>query len=447
MNIKTIVIEGIDQDISIRRTERGAEATIEQHTRRAGRQDIGDARRPGALPRWRLGRLEHEQASNEPVTQAIGGERLEEVLGHGRAVHAHARLIDHLVPLLVRVGLAPEDRVGAAVELHERCQHVEQVGGLLRVADGAKEAAELVDLEQDRRLCLHCGDKPRVRCQVLVPLVLDHVGGEEDVLVDLAGVVLARPGGRDADAVDVRAVAALVAHLAGREHGLEADPRRQRQDGLRARGRRQVVRDDLLDEPGYTEQVIGERAGVGRALGAGALTGNTAALGIKAREVHVARFDGARVAQPPVRAVVWLARCVADLVPKFLLRPRRLAARVVPIPQQTARRLRVEPEPVHHRRRGRVRLAVPARAGDRRWDAVEVRLGTSQDGVGSGDRSRHGVPRGRSLRRGCIAMPLRRHRLGQRRDRRAERLGIDHGGLALERVVQLPAGVHTHHCR
>ena len=40
MTIKTIVIEGIDQDISIRRTERGAEVTIEQHTRRAGRQDI-----------------------------------------------------------------------------------------------------------------------------------------------------------------------------------------------------------------------------------------------------------------------------------------------------------------------------------------------------------------------------------------------------------------------
>ncbi|MFN5956718.1 MAG: hypothetical protein ACK462_02115 [Planctomyces sp.] len=40
MTIKTIVIEGIDQDISIRRTERGAEVTIEQHTRRSGRQDI-----------------------------------------------------------------------------------------------------------------------------------------------------------------------------------------------------------------------------------------------------------------------------------------------------------------------------------------------------------------------------------------------------------------------
>jgi hypothetical protein len=40
MTIKTIVIEGIDQDISIRRTERGAEVTIEQHTRRAGKQDI-----------------------------------------------------------------------------------------------------------------------------------------------------------------------------------------------------------------------------------------------------------------------------------------------------------------------------------------------------------------------------------------------------------------------
>lgn len=40
MTIKTIVIEGIDQDISIRRTERGAEVTVEQHTRRAGRQNI-----------------------------------------------------------------------------------------------------------------------------------------------------------------------------------------------------------------------------------------------------------------------------------------------------------------------------------------------------------------------------------------------------------------------
>ena len=40
MTIKTIVIEGVDQDISIRRTERGAEVTIKQHTRRAGKQDI-----------------------------------------------------------------------------------------------------------------------------------------------------------------------------------------------------------------------------------------------------------------------------------------------------------------------------------------------------------------------------------------------------------------------
>lgn len=40
MNIKTIVIEGIDKDIKISRTERGAEVTIEQFTRRAGRQDV-----------------------------------------------------------------------------------------------------------------------------------------------------------------------------------------------------------------------------------------------------------------------------------------------------------------------------------------------------------------------------------------------------------------------
>jgi len=40
MNIRTIVIEGHEQDVKISRTERGAEVTIEQNTRRAGRQDI-----------------------------------------------------------------------------------------------------------------------------------------------------------------------------------------------------------------------------------------------------------------------------------------------------------------------------------------------------------------------------------------------------------------------
>ena len=40
MNIRTIVIEGIEKDVKINRTERGAEVTIEQHTRHAGRQDI-----------------------------------------------------------------------------------------------------------------------------------------------------------------------------------------------------------------------------------------------------------------------------------------------------------------------------------------------------------------------------------------------------------------------
>jgi hypothetical protein len=40
MNIRTIVIEGIEKDVKISRTERGAEVTIEQNTRHAGRQDI-----------------------------------------------------------------------------------------------------------------------------------------------------------------------------------------------------------------------------------------------------------------------------------------------------------------------------------------------------------------------------------------------------------------------
>jgi hypothetical protein len=40
LNIRTIVIEGREQDVKINRTERGAEVTIEQNTRHAGRQDI-----------------------------------------------------------------------------------------------------------------------------------------------------------------------------------------------------------------------------------------------------------------------------------------------------------------------------------------------------------------------------------------------------------------------
>ena len=40
MNIRTIVIEGIEKDVKISRTERGAEVTLEQNTRHAGRQDI-----------------------------------------------------------------------------------------------------------------------------------------------------------------------------------------------------------------------------------------------------------------------------------------------------------------------------------------------------------------------------------------------------------------------
>ena len=40
MNVKTIVIEGHERDVKISRTERGAEVTIEQNTRHAGKQDI-----------------------------------------------------------------------------------------------------------------------------------------------------------------------------------------------------------------------------------------------------------------------------------------------------------------------------------------------------------------------------------------------------------------------
>jgi hypothetical protein len=38
MFIKAIVIEGTEQDVKISRTERGAEASIEEYTRRTGRR-------------------------------------------------------------------------------------------------------------------------------------------------------------------------------------------------------------------------------------------------------------------------------------------------------------------------------------------------------------------------------------------------------------------------
>jgi len=40
MTITRITIEGVEQEVKISRTERGAEVTIEQNTRHAGRQDI-----------------------------------------------------------------------------------------------------------------------------------------------------------------------------------------------------------------------------------------------------------------------------------------------------------------------------------------------------------------------------------------------------------------------
>ncbi len=40
MFVKAIVIEGTERDVKISRTERGAEVTIDQYTRRAGKQAI-----------------------------------------------------------------------------------------------------------------------------------------------------------------------------------------------------------------------------------------------------------------------------------------------------------------------------------------------------------------------------------------------------------------------
>jgi hypothetical protein len=128
--------------------------------------------------------------------------------------------------------------------------------------------------KSDAGLSLEGADEAGVAREVLVRLERVEPGVEEHVLRDLARVVLARARRRDADGVEVRAVAALVAHLAAREHRL------QRDRAARARARAaagaavaRLMRHDVGDEAGDAQQVLGERTRVRRTVGAAGLAG------------------------------------------------------------------------------------------------------------------------------------------------------------------------------
>ena len=105
-----------------------------------------------------------------------------------------------------------------------------------------------------------------------------------------------------------------------REHGLQADPRGQRQHLLRTRRGRQVVRDDLLDQAGDAQQVLGERAGIGHTLGRRAFCIATPALGAEAGEVDMAGLNrpNNRGASPAAcRGACWPRRSPCAEVPSL----------------------------------------------------------------------------------------------------------------------------------
>lgn len=100
--------------------------------------------------------------------------------------------------------------------------------------------------------------------EVLVALEPVETGFEQHRLVDEPGVVFARAGPREAHDVQVGAVAALVADLAPREHGLQAHRAGKRKHRLPAVRGLLVERHDFGDEPRHGEVAIGERAGIAR---------------------------------------------------------------------------------------------------------------------------------------------------------------------------------------
>ena len=112
-----------------------------------------------------------------------------------RAVDAEAGLVD-VAPLVLAVAVgilgAEEDRAGHGVDLGHRIEDVRDVPrAALAVGCRRQEHAELVDLEQDRRLPVHRGQQPGARGDLVAAEVVAETGFDEQLGDDLAAVVLA----------------------------------------------------------------------------------------------------------------------------------------------------------------------------------------------------------------------------------------------------------------
>ena len=83
-----------------------------------------------------------------------------------------------------------------------------------------------------------------------------------------------------------------------------------------------------------------------------------------------------------------LVRCILDLVLKFLLRPRGLAARVVVLQEHLQRMVARNAAAVDHCSGRRIRGAMAATAADRRRHLLQVRQGAALHVVGFHARPR-----------------------------------------------------------
>ena len=150
----------------------------------------------------------------------------------GCAIDAQAGLID-VTPfvLAVAVGVFGSEKNPARRRV-EFGHVIENFGDVARTAPAiggrGQEHAELVDLEQDRRLAVDCGQQPCTGGNLVAAEIPDKPGFDEELVDDLAGVVLARSGIGDADDVQIAAQIALGAVLAPHQGADRAQTRSQR---------------------------------------------------------------------------------------------------------------------------------------------------------------------------------------------------------------------------
>ena len=145
---------------------------------------------------------------------------------------------------------------------------VEDLGDVARAAlpvgGGRQEHAELVDLHEERRLAVQRREEPRAGGDLVAAEMIDEAGLEEELVDDLARVVLARAAVGDADDVEVRAEVGLGPVLPPHQRAEGAEAGAEREERLRpARGREHVA-DHLADDAARDDEVELRRLG-GRA--------------------------------------------------------------------------------------------------------------------------------------------------------------------------------------